>query len=366
MVDFGKVKALIVSIWVHCALRAISQPSYRDGVLSTKDSRKLTTFSPPHCNPHFHNDAIVHATAKLAHVHMEKFPTTVPISDRLLVMVLFSQGFRNPERMELLKCSLKKLKINAMQNTTMDVLVWVPMDSWSFVPPWLNGTDFPRVSVIPIPIESWRIPCGLKDDSTWAVKNKFNTDYYIMGRWRLTFSLDLAKKMGYAYHLQFDDDAMLNSPLNFNLVDRMRSSKYDMAVFSDILGDNPSVLSGLPELTKYWLYISKYTPAGTLLTHLRPKDMNGLTTDGWDRLYHPGYFLIINVDWWFQDLVQDYLTTVLRSGRDVEGRWQEQGVMNMMRLIFIPPEKLWVANEVDIGHDRHKASSFEAWCRAYV
>jgi hypothetical protein len=49
--------------------------------------------------------------------------------------------------------------------------------------------------------------------------------------------------------------------------------------------------------------------------------MNGLSSDGWDRLYHPGYFVIINLDFWFQLEVQDFLTTVMRSGRDIEGRY---------------------------------------------
>jgi hypothetical protein len=68
------------------------------------------------------------------------------------------------------------------------------------------------------------------------------------------------------------------------------------------------------------------------------------------------------VDFWFQNEVQDYLTTVFRSGRDVEGRWQEQAVINMMRLVFIPEDNLWVMNDVDIGHDRHNPKNFDNWC----
>jgi hypothetical protein len=72
--------------------------------------------------------------------------------------------------------------------------------------------------------------------------------------------------------------------------------------------------------------------------------------------------VIISVDWWFSERQQNYLTTVLRSGRDVEGRWQEQAVQNMMRLLFIPKERLWIAYEVDIGHDRHHPANFQKWC----
>lgn len=294
-------------------------------------TRNLALYEPPHCNPHFHNTHAVDSSVRYAHANLLHHETKVAIEDRLPVMMLFSQGFQNPSRIEFLKCSLKKLQINMMATTTIDVYIWVPLESMSNIPLWLNSTSYPRVIVMPIPKESWRVPCGLVDDSQWAVRKNFDIDYYLMGRWRLTFSLDFARSMGYKYHLQYDDDAMLNSPLKSNLVERMKISGYDMAVFSDVLGDNSNVLSGLPELTKYWLYIRNFTPRGTLLSHVKGKDLNGLTTDGWDRMYHPGYFLIIGVDFWFDSLVQDYLTTVLRSGRDVEGRWQEQGVMNMMR-----------------------------------
>ena len=89
-----------------------------------------------------------------------------------------------------------------------------------------------------IPDSSWEVPCGLVDQGQWAARKHFDigktleyihtyvhtylhtyihtyidtdrTDYFMMGRWRLTFSLDFARRMGYKYHLQFDDDAMLN------------------------------------------------------------------------------------------------------------------------------------------------------------
>jgi hypothetical protein len=99
-----------------------------------------------------------------------------------------------------------------------------------------------------------------------------------------------------------------------------------------------------------------------LFKHMKPPDLNGLTSDGWDRLYHPGYFVIISVDFWFHPDVQDYLLTILRSGKDIEGRWQEQAVQNMMRLVFIPENQLLVMYDIDIGHDRHKRANFEEWC----
>eukprot|EP01037_Dinobryon_pediforme_P030360 gene30360-34404_t len=117
-----------------------------------------------------------------------------------------------------------------------------------------------------------------------------------MGRWRLTFSLDFARRMGYKYHMQFDDDAMLNGPLAYDIVQKLGNSSINMAVFSDIIGEVAHLTLGLPELTRYWLKIRKYSPQGQLFKHLKPADISGLTSDGWDRLYHPGYFVIISVD----------------------------------------------------------------------
>jgi hypothetical protein len=166
-------------------------------------------------------------------------------------------------------------------------------------------------------------------------------------------------------------------------------------VFSDLIGEVPQATLGLPELTRYWLTITQFKPKGPLLKNLRPPSLDGLTSEGWNRLYHPGYFILFKVDLWFQSDVQDYLTTVFRSGRDIEGRWQEQAVMNMIRctvtyaatllilvccyytafsvlyicgtlsaVLFVPWKQLWVPADLDLGHDRHSRGNFEKWCVA--
>lgn len=160
-------------------------------------------------------------------------------------------------------------------------------------------------------------------------------------------------------------------------------------VFSDLIGEVPQATLGLPELTRYWLTITQFKLKGPLLKNLRPPSLDGLTSEGWNRLYHPGYFILFKVDLWFQSDVQDYLTTVFRSGRDIEGRWQEQAVMNMIRctvtyclslqdealsvfyicgalfaVLFVPWKQLWVPADLDLGHDRHSRGNFEKWCVA--
>jgi hypothetical protein len=116
----------------------------------------------------------------------------------------------------------------------------------------------------------------------------------------------------------------------------------------------PEVVHGLPELTKYWLVVNNHTPQGTLYQHVTPHDQSGLTSEGWDRMYYRGYGLVTSIDYWFLPQVQDYLTTIMRLGRDIEGRWQEQAVMNMMRLVFIPEEKFKQLTVVEIGKGLRK------------
>lgn len=320
------------------------------------------------CNDEFHNTEAVARSVVKATSLSERFPTDVPIKDRLAVMILFSKGFVNVKdmqgRLDYLRCALLKLQKNVMPKTTLDIYIWT-LNSTSYapmIPDWLNPTDFPRVNIIEIEPETWRVPCGLVDDSKWAVRQHFDVDYYLMGRWRLSFSPDFARAMGYSYHLQFDDDAMFNGVLDFDLVKHLSAERKMMGVFSDLIGEVPQCTLGLPELTRYWLTIRGHTPKGALFKHVNPPDMSGVTSAGWDRMYHPGYFIIISMEFWFQNEVQDYLTTVFRSGRDVEGRWQEQAVMNMMRLVFIPESQLWIMYEADIGHNRHNKRFFNEWC----
>lgn len=52
----------------------------------------------------------------------------------------------------------------------------------------------------------------------------------------------------------------------------------------------------------------------------------------------------------------------VRSGSDVEGRWQEQAVMNMMNHVFIPTNKLIVFKDIEVLHERHHKESYDTWC----
>lgn len=342
-------------------------------VIIQGNDTNANTFYPgdpngPDCLINPRNPAPVKQAATRARDLLQQHQDSSQIKDRVAIMILFSRGLssnnRNSNRLEFLHCALLKLQKNLLSQTNADIYIWAlnSTENPIVIPSWLNSKDFPRTFVMELPADAWKIPCGLISEKQWTVRKHFDIDYYLMGRWRLTFSFDFAKEMGYEYHLQFDDDAMLNQPVPYNIVQKFNENGYSMGVFSDHIGEVAHVTLGLPELTYYWLKVAHYTPRGAIVQHLRSKDINSLNSENWDRMYHPGYFLLVRVSFWFKDEVQDYLTTVLRSGKDIEGRWQEQAVMNMMRLIFVSEKELWVMNEVDIGHDRHKRINFENWC----
>lgn len=184
------------------------------------------------CNPSHHNPESVARSVEKAGKLMKDSINT-PRNETLAVMILFSNGFHSNHhshgRLDYLRCSLLKLQKFLMSTTSTDVFVWTLKHSVSsmesLAPNWFNSKDFPRTYIIEIEPDTWRVPCGLKNDSHWNVRSHFELDYYLMGRWRLTFSLDFARAMGYKYHLQYDDDALLNQPINYDLVKEMEKSR---------------------------------------------------------------------------------------------------------------------------------------------
>lgn len=173
----------------------------------------------------------------------------------------------------------------------------------------------------------------------------------------MTYSLDFAKEMGYNYHLQLDDDALINTQINYNLVKRLQKSNTEMAFYPDKFGTPLHLTLGLCELTRFWLRVNNFEPVGDIFKSLNPPNFNGMTTDGWNRMCHSGYFIIIKIDFWFSKPIQSYLTTLFRSGRDIEGFYTEQTIMNMIKLVFVRENRYFLLNDINIIHDRHKVES---------
>jgi hypothetical protein len=65
-------------------------------------------------------------------------------------------------------------------------------------------------------------------------------------------------------------------------------------------------------------------PIGELFDHLDPPDISGLTTEGWDGVHYQGCFQLIDVNFWHDEIVQNFLQLMLKTGSDMEQRWQEQ------------------------------------------
>ena len=321
-------------------------------------------YKATNCTTNLHDYDAVQTSVKKAQSLMNNDESNVPVEKRLLIMMLFSTGFAHNDvpRLNYLKCSLNKLKAQMMPTTTVDIFIWVRNIPGipNIYPEWLK--NFPRTHIMEIEPSSWRLPCDLKNETEWVMWSDFSIDYYLMGRWRLTFAFDFAKAMGYPYLMQLDDDAVLNSHVEKNIVEVMNMNKYQMAVFHDSQDEIREVIWGLPEFTRYWLTINNFTPVGPLFKHLTPPNLNGLTMEGWDRHYYRGYAIITSLEYWFQPNAQDFVTRVMRLGRDIEGRWQEQAVMNMMRLLFIPEDKLIRFNAVEFGHNREDGRNFHNWC----
>ena len=103
------------------------------------------------------------------------------------------------------------------------------------------------------------------------------------------------------------------------------------------------------------------TPNGALFEHLDPPNIIGLTSDGWDKKYYRGAFNIFSIDFWFDKSVQDYLQLLFKTGSDIEQRWQDQGVQNMIRLLFAPKDKVHVFNDIDIVHGKPSDRILRSW-----
>ena len=285
----------------------------------------------------------------------ERISSPTPMNERLLVQIVFTEGFlvdMKGLRQKWLRCCLAKIEKFLIPHSHADVFVWVPEDKWS-EPRWLH--EFNNVHIFKLNNQTFGVPCSLPDHQSWQGRSEFEIDYYLTGRWRLTFSLEFAKKMGYEYMLNIDDDMIITAPVQYNLYSRAKGDNLKLAVLEAAKSQDLQYIDGLVELTKQWLLKNNYPPKGEFFEQFgdHRKDVANLNVSAWNREYYAGYFTLISVDWWFDPQVQDYLQTVLHSGKDIKHRWLEQGVLNMMRLIFVPKEEFLTINDIPYIHTRN-------------
>lgn len=112
-------------------------------------------------------------------------------------------------------------------------------------------------------------------------------------------------------------------------------------------------------------------PLGELFDHLLPPDITGLSSEGWDRVHYQGCFQLIDLEFWHDEVVQNFLQLILKTGSDMEQRWQEQvryrnlqiggkyewflfmqAIQNMIRLLFVPTKNLMIFTNNTIYHGK--------------
>jgi hypothetical protein len=178
-----------------------------------------------------------------------------------------------------------------------------------------------------------------------------------------------ARAMGYEYTLQFDDDLLINEPIAYNLLERAEKENIKMAVMENSKSvEFKYYVMSLPELSKNWIVQNNFSTVGNLLQTVNAatavNKLEQLSTATWNREIYQGYFTMLSVPFWFSADVQDYLDEVVfRRGFDISYRWQEQAVMNMIRLIFIPQEEVLRISDVVYMHNR-KENVFAEFCHA--
>ena len=166
--------------------------------------------------------------------------------------------------------------------------------------------------------------------------------------------MEFAKQMGYEYVLHLDDDTLLVEPIQYSLLNRAKSDGAKLAMLKDSKGQGLRFVDGLAEFSKDWILKNSFEVHGELLRHFRgnPSEVSHIDPALWDSEYYAGYFAIVSLDFWFEKHVQSFLHAVLKSGKDIKHRWLEQGVLNMMRLIFVKKEEFLVLDDFKYLHTR--------------
>eukprot|EP00878_Enallax_costatus_P014587 GHUV01015258.1.p1 GENE.GHUV01015258.1~~GHUV01015258.1.p1 ORF type:complete len:370 (+),score=54.36 GHUV01015258.1:1049-2158(+) len=202
--------------------------------------------------------------------------------------------------------------------------------------------------------EFWEEPPGsARQSGLWSFR-RHGVGYRLMGQWRLLFPFTLADVLGYRYVWQLDDDSEITMPINTKLVEWMQDNNYVMSgrgAYQDI----PDVTWGLPELAKTFLVAERQVPLGPLLTdHVEPPGWDGLFTlrqveqnqrfeappnQGWDRTVMYGNCLLMDLEFWFQPIVQRWIELVISSGYHFRFRWNEQSVLGMTWQMLVPKNR---------------------------
>ena len=274
--------------------------------------------------------------------------------DKLAVMVLS----QDPQQ---LCCALKNWSANVFASTPADVYVFSidsSVEDTFYKTCELTISSFSNLAFMRLR-EHWETPDEAGDPSLWTDQGA-SANYRRMGHWRLTFQMEFVASLGYKYVLQVDDDSAFPDVLDFDLVHHLKAKDVWMAARTILPVDSDAVLEvtiGLPELARYFLVTEHMQPTILYEEDCDPPNITGLYTSGaggvmggYSTRYLYGNFVIISLDFWFQEQVQRFVRLVLATGGHFRFRWNEQQVQSIIWQMFVPSDKFH-AYTFDYVHD---------------
>lgn len=264
-------------------------------------------------------------------------------NNKLAVMVLSQDSLQ-------ICCALKNWSTNILAYTPADVYVFSVDSS---VEQALHETcDLTAIQSVSIAFmrlsEHWETPDEAGDPSLWTAQGA-SENYRRMGHWRLTFQMEFAASLGYKYVLQIDDDSGFPHIVDFNLVNQLKERDVWMAARTILPGDVPEVTIGLAELARFFLVTERLQPTILYAEDCNPPNITGLYTPevggvgkGYSTRLLYGNFLIISLDFWFQEPVQRFVRLVLGTGAHFRFRWNEQQVQSIIWQMLVPTDKFYL------------------------
>jgi hypothetical protein len=256
----------------------------------------------------------------------------------LAVMMLVDKQLtnHNDPLLHNLRCSLVKVYTQVGQTTPINVHMFVHQASLKYLPRWLYS-DFPTVYVHTIDSDSWKLPKSIPPHESEA-----ETVAHLSAQWKLTYPFDFTRALGYRYLMLLDCDTYFLSSVDFNMIERFDQEGRVFAYRDKRYVATAAQSAGLYELAQYWLASRNARIApGTRGKHVTTVDVGGGYTEAvWDREGYWSSPAVVRLDFWFHPAVQDFLNLALTSSGDLLHLWREQGVMNMVRLLFAQSEQV--------------------------
>lgn len=118
----------------------------------------------------------------------------------LAVMILYTYGL-NKHNSKQIHCTLKLLNENLGYKTPLHTYLWLGDYKYGdTLPYWLEQMN--NVFVMELDSNSWKVPDHLGSIDKWAKYESTHLNYYLMGRWRLTFQPMFVMHMNYQYFVQ--------------------------------------------------------------------------------------------------------------------------------------------------------------------